>query len=154
VKTAVILSDTHGNFSAIEKILPIMQESDFVIHLGDFQRDIFAYEKELGKKIISVKGNCDGGGEDRILEIEKVKILITHGNKYSVKSNMLNLIYVAKEKGVNAVFYGHTHVSDTFKQDGILFVNPGCMSGFYEKTYCYAVFHDGKVTTKNVEVRD
>ena len=75
MKTAVIISDTHGNISAMEKLLPIMKESDFVFHLGDFQRDIELFEKELGKKIISVKGNCDGGGEEIVTEIEGVKII-------------------------------------------------------------------------------
>ncbi len=153
MKTAVIISDTHGNFSVLEKLLPIMQESDYVIHLGDFQKDILAYEKELRGKIVSIKGNCDGGGEDKILEIEEVKVLLTHGDKYSVKSNLLNLVYRAKEKQVNAVFYGHTHEANIFKKDEILFANPGCLTGYFEKTYCYAVFHNGKVTVKNVEIK-
>lgn len=40
MKKIVVISDTHGNFSCIEKLLGIMKESDYVFHLGDFEKDI------------------------------------------------------------------------------------------------------------------
>lgn len=129
-----------------------MLENDFVFHLGDNENDILSYKKELGAKIYSVKGNCDGGGEDYILEVEKVKILITHGDKYGVKSSLYKLLLKAKELGVNAVFYGHTHCAQIDRIEGITFVNPGCVTSYGQKSYCYAVFHDGKLTVKIVEV--
>ena len=152
MKTAIVLSDTHNNFSALEKLLPKMLENDFVFHLGDNQSDILSYRKELGAKIYSVKGNCDGGGADQIIEIESVKILLTHGDKYGVKNSLLNLVFRAKELGVKAVFYGHTHIADIEVIDGITFINPGCMTSFNQKSYCYAVFHQGKLTAKIVDV--
>ena len=150
MKTAVIISDTHGNISAMEKILPIMKESDYVIHLGDFQRDIQLFERELRSKILSVKGNCDGGGEEIFTEIEGVKIVAVHGDRYGVKSTPMKIYLRAKELGANVVFYGHTHVPLIEEIDGIQLVNPGAFTGFTEKSYCYAVFHGGKVTVKNV----
>jgi putative phosphoesterase len=152
MKTAIVLSDTHRNFSALEKLLPKMLENDFVFHLGDNEGDILSYKKELGAKIYSVKGNCDGGGEDYILEVEKVKILLTHGDRYGVKSSLYKLLLRAKELNVNAVFYGHTHLAQIEKIEGITFINPGCMTSYGQKSYCYAVFHDGKLTVKIVEV--
>ena len=53
MKKIVIISDTHANFSALEALFPIMKESDYLFHLGDFQRDIKHYERELGDKVIS-----------------------------------------------------------------------------------------------------
>ena len=150
MKTAVILSDTHGNFSAIDKLLPIMNEANFVIHLGDHDSDILSYRKELKDKIVSVKGNCDGGSDEQILNVEGVKILITHGNLYGVKQSLYKLTLRAKELGVSAVFYGHTHQAQIDFIDGIQFVNPGAMTRFSEKSYCYAVFYGGKLTAKIV----
>lgn len=150
MKTAVILSDTHQNVRAIDKILPIMQENNYVFHLGDYEKDVYLYRKELSNKIISVKGNCDGGGDDKIVEIEGVKIFLTHGDRYNVKSSLFNLLLKAKEVEANVVFYGHTHVSSYETIDGITFINPGSMTAFGEKSYCYAVFHNGKVTAKIV----
>lgn len=153
MKKIVVLSDTHGNYSALEKLLPIMQESDYVFHLGDYQKDILSYQKELGNKIISVKGNCDGGGNDQLLEIEGVKIFLTHGDRYSVKSDLFRLEYKAKEVRASLVFYGHTHCAGVYESDSITYVNPGCLNGFLERSYCYAVIHDGKFVLKNVKVR-
>ena len=149
MKTVLVLSDTHRNFSALEKLLPKMLENDYVFHLGDYQADILQY-RELGDKVYSVLGNCDGGGDDLVLEIEKVKILLTHGDRYGVKSSLYKLLLRAKEVGANVVFYGHTHIASVEKIDGITFVNPGCTYGYLDKSYCYAVFHQGNVTTKIV----
>lgn len=150
MKKIVILSDTHGNFSAIDKILPILKESDLVLHLGDYERDILAYKKELGSKIYSVKGNCDGGSDECVFTVENVKIMMAHGDKYGVKSSLSNLLYRAKELGVQAVFYGHTHIASVEEFDGIKLINPGCMNRFSQNSYCYAVVYESKITVKIV----
>ena len=152
MKTAVILSDTHGNISDMEKLLPIMKESDFVFHLGDFQRDIDLYSSELSGKIISVKGNCDGGGEETVVDIEGVKVLAVHGDRYGVKSTPMKIYLRAKEIGANAVFYGHTHIAEIEEIDGVQLINPGALKGYTDKSYAYAVFHGGKLTVKIVRV--
>ena len=150
MKTIIILSDTHHNFSALEKLLPKMEENDYVFHLGDNESDIMQYRKELGSKIYSVAGNCDGGGEDLVLEVEGLKILLTHGDRYGVKNSLYKLLLRAKEIGANLVFYGHTHISMIEKIDGITFINPGCTTNYIENSYCYAVLHQGKITAKIV----
>ena len=152
MKKIVVLSDTHGNFSAIDKLIPIINESDFVFHLGDYDRDINAYGKEIKTKVYSVKGNCDGGGDDEILEIDGVKILLTHGDRYSVKSTLYKLFLRAKEVGATAVFFGHTHQPEITEMEGVQMINPGCMTRFSQNTYCYAVIHQGKLIAKIVEM--
>ena len=152
MKTIVTISDTHGNFSAIDKILPIINENDFCFHLGDFQRDILAYRNDIKSKVYSVKGNCDGGGDDEILQIEKAKILITHGDRYGVKSSLYSLFLRAKELGVNLVFYGHTHNADIIEKDGIYLVNPGAMKAFGQSSYAYTVIHGEKIVCKIVNI--
>ena len=152
MKKLVILSDTHGRKSAIEKIKTVMDESDFVIHLGDYQRDIAPYALQNKGKVLSVAGNCDGGGDDLVTEIDGVKILLTHGDRYGVKSGLIRLLYKAKEIGVNAVFFGHTHRPIIEEIDGITFINPGNTTVFSEKTYCYAVIYDKKITAKIVVI--
>ena len=151
MKTIVVLSDTHGNFKAIDKILPIINESDYLFHLGDHDSDIKAYRNDVKAKVYSVKGNCDGGGDDLTVEVEGVKILLTHGDRYGVKRSIYPLYLKAKEIGVNLVCYGHTHDASILEQDGIFLVNPGCANGFYANSYCYIVIHNGKITSKLVE---
>lgn len=152
MKTFFIVSDTHGHVAPLEKLKGIMQESDYIIHLGDYFSDMRPFEREFYKKLYAVKGNCDGGGADEILDVSGYKILLTHGDRYGVKSSLYKLLLRAKELGVNAVFYGHTHVAKIEEIDGITFINPGNMQSFIEKTYCYAVLYNGKLTAKIVPV--
>ncbi len=151
MKKLLVLSDTHGNLSSIESLKGIMRECDYVIHLGDYQRDMLAY-KEFGDKLYTVKGNCDGSGDDLIIQIENLKILLTHGDRYGVKQGVDNLIAEAKAQGVDAVFFGHTHDAFVEFRDGLWLVNPGATKSFYKKTYCYAVVCDKQLTAKIVPI--
>ncbi|MBR1968187.1 MAG: metallophosphoesterase [Clostridia bacterium] len=152
MKKIVVISDTHGDYRAIDKLLPIINESDYLFHLGDFYRDIRAYERELKCKLYSVLGNCDGGGDDELITIDGVKILLTHGDRYGVKSSKYKLLMRAKELGVKVVFYGHTHISDIEEIDGIYLINPGALSSYNNPTYCYAVIYDKKVSASIVSL--
>ena len=152
MKTLFIFSDTHGNLPCIEKLSPIICESDYIVHLGDNSHDLNVLPDDVCEKIYSVKGNCDGGGEDIILEIENRKLLITHGDRYGVKSSLLRVLLKAKEIGADTVLYGHTHISNIEEVDGITLINPGNMTRFGVKSYCYAVISKDKITAKIVAV--
>ena len=127
MKTLFIISDTHGNREGLNNLLPIISESHYFIHLGDFCSDIKDMPSEIYDKLYFVKGNCDGGGEDGYLGIEDVKIMITHGDRYGVKQSLTKLYLKAKEQGVNVVLYGHTHIPDIQEYNGITFINPGTL---------------------------
>lgn len=150
MKKIVVVSDTHGNCRAIDKLLPIMNESDYVFHLGDYHRDIVAYRNDIKAEVVSVNGNCDGGGEDTVLDIDGVRVMLTHGDRYGVKGTLLKLFMRAKEVGANVVFYGHTHDADIVEQEGVYLINPGCTTMFSQNSYCYVVIYDGKITAKIV----
>ncbi len=152
MKTIIVLSDTHGNFTAIDKILPLINEADYCIHLGDYQRDVLSYRNEIKAKIYSVKGNCDGCGEEQVLDIDGIKTLIVHGDKYGVKSSLFKLYLRAKEIDAKLVLYGHTHIADKQEKDGILFVNPGAMTRYMSNSYAYIVIHEKKITCKIVNI--
>ncbi len=150
MKTFVIVSDTHSNTRPLSKIADVMKESDYVIHLGDHDSDMLFLKRVLGDKLHTVKGNCDGGGNDKIIEIDGYKILLTHGDKYRVKNSLFELSLKAKELGVNAVFYGHTHNAKIEVIDGVTFINPGNMQDY--TSYCYAVLTGGKLIAKIVPI--
>ena len=35
MKKIIVISDTHGSTKGIEKLMPLIAENDYVIHLGD-----------------------------------------------------------------------------------------------------------------------
>ena len=147
------LSDTHGNKLAVKSIEKQLNQSCLVLHLGDHFCDVDFLKPTLQDKLITVYGNCDGGGEDKIIEKENIKILITHGDRHGVKMGLTRLYLRAQEIGARLVFYGHTHVPRIDVVDGITFVNPGCMTGYSSsKTYAQVELTDGIVKAKIIEI--
>ncbi len=151
MKTAIVLSDTHGDVFTIKKLREIMCETDYVFHLGDCTADIAQFKTEFPQKVMTVLGNCDGGSGYKTCEIEGVKIMLTHGHDFGVKSGLTRLNYFAEELGAKVVFYGHTHMRNLTTADGKTFVNPGTLKGF-DKSYAYAVFNNGKCVVKIVDL--
>lgn len=123
-----VVSDTHRDNFAINKILKKIENADILIHLGDNTNDAEEMTKKFHGKVIYVKGNCDfiGTVENEIIEvIDGIKIFITHGHRYDVKHDINKLLNKAKEEGAHIALYGHTHISRVDFENGIWIINPG-----------------------------
>ncbi|MDE6356452.1 MAG: metallophosphoesterase [Clostridia bacterium] len=154
MKTAVVLSDTHGNRKAIDKLAVILGECDYIIHLGDTSEDGAYIRSNYGNKTFLVNGNCDRcklGEDELVLDIEGVRIFATHGHLYGAKSGTAKLLARAKELGCSVVLYGHTHDKREDEIDGITVINPGCMTRYSQGSYCYLAIFNGKAVAKIVE---
>jgi len=126
-----VISDTHGKTQRVKEVYEKLKGIDLIIHLGDFQRDAQALEKELGIEVLSVKGNMDGSHskeDHQILETEFGNLLLVHGHMEQVKQSLQNLLYRAKELDCKGVLFGHTHEAYYGEFDGIYLVNPGSLS--------------------------
>ena len=77
MKTAVVISDTHGHKENLAAIARVLDEADYIFHLGDGRFDMREIEEKYPEKTYSFKGNCDlcGGLREAEIEIEGVKIL-------------------------------------------------------------------------------
>lgn len=155
MKTAVIISDTHGNMRQITALYGIFRECDYIIHLGDTSGDGARIKKEFGDKTILVNGNCDPvklGENEVILNIEGVKILATHGHLYSAKTTLNKLYMRGNEKNCRIVLYGHTHRAREDEIDGVTLINPGNLSRYSQNSYCYLVINGDKFVSKIVSI--
>ncbi|MBR2337226.1 MAG: metallophosphoesterase [Clostridia bacterium] len=143
-----VISDTHGNLSAIDKMAQIILESDYVFHLGDHFDDMKNYAHVLKDKLYRVHGNCDWGNQkDVTVQIGDHKIFATHGDLYGAKKGVDRLIKKAKEEGCDIVLYGHTHSSEIKRESGILLINPGTLQKYSaNKTFAYVIISGNKVT--------
>lgn len=153
MKTVFVLADTHGNRTAIDGLLPVMAESDYIIHLGDTSQDGNYIRAKFPSKTYLLNGNCDFtklGDDELALDIEDVKIFACHGHMYSVKSTCANLVSRAKELGCSVALYGHTHNACECEIDGVLTVNPGTLSRYSKNSYCYIVINGKKAVSKIV----
>lgn len=153
--SVIVLSDTHGNRRAIEKIDGVLSEADIIIHLGDTSSDGAYIRAKYPNKTHVVNGNCDtfkAGEDELVLGIENVKIFATHGHMYGVKYSTEKLAYRAKELGCAVALYGHSHHAAEETTGGVLTVNPGCMTRYFENSYCYLAVNGEKAVAKIVKI--
>ncbi|MBO7736941.1 MAG: metallophosphoesterase [Clostridia bacterium] len=157
MKTAVVLSDTHGNTAFLEKLFPLFRENDYIIHLGDGNRDMSEIFKAFPEKTFVCQGNCDFSTEfsqsEWELEIENCKIFCTHGHRYGVKSGLNGLKQEAMQRGCQVALYGHTHCAELEKDGDVLVCNPGNGKRYsVNPSYGYLVVNQGKATFTVVPV--
>ncbi len=127
---ALILSDSHRDFSSILRAMEQEKNITHIIHAGDVQKDvddIIALWQEL--PCISVLGNNDfnvwGEPTQREFILEGKQILLTHGHLYRVKSSLAPLQREARSVQADICIFGHTHQPFLEQRDGIWFLNPG-----------------------------
>ena len=89
-------------------------------------------EEHPAVRFYQVPGNCDryrcppGVPEILITKVLGVELYMTHGHKHNVKLTHTSLLRDARASRVQAVLYGHTHVSDCRREeDGLWVLNPG-----------------------------
>lgn len=153
MKTIFAFSDIHES-SFPPSLMPVAEESDYVFFLGDGAARL--RELSAHKGFYAVKGNCDyiDLPRETVVEIESVRVLLTHGDAYRAKTDLLPLSCRAKELGCSLVFFGHTHLPEIIKDDGVTLVNPGSLgqSRFTAPSYAYTVIEKDKVVSKIVPV--
>ena len=107
----LVLSDSHGGRTAIERVL--MKESkniDALIFLGDGLRDLELTLTLYPKlRAYSVAGNCDYGAlepTDGLAAFDGVVIFYTHGHMYGVKYDLDTLADAASARGAEVALFG------------------------------------------------
>lgn len=151
MKTIVVVSDSHGNRAALEKMFPLFEENDYIIHLGDTSGDGDFIRRKFPQKTYVLNGNCDAirVGENEItLQIEDVKIFACHGDRYSVKTTLARIADKAKAEGCKVALFGHSHRATEETEGGILLFNPGTLSRYSRKSYLYLVVNRGEAVGK------
>ena len=151
MKKLIVISDSHGNYRAVESLLPLVAENDYILHLGDGGTDMREIRAQYPEKVYACSGNCDFFSpipEEGILEVEYLRIFYCHGHKYRVKSDLNALAQAAKERGCDIALYGHTHRSDITEINGVTLINPGSFKRPVGEggSYCYLVVNCDKFT--------
>ena len=127
----VVVSDSHGNDTAIFRAHEQAGGCDLLIHTGDGEQDALALEELLGCRVLRVAGNCDIGStapRELVLELAGTRLLITHGDRQYVKSGLERLYSYARERQATVVLFGHTHLAHCEERDGLLLLNPGTLN--------------------------
>ena len=155
MKSIIVVSDSHGNRAALDKLSGVFEESDYIIHLGDTSSDGYYIAKQFPEKTYLLNGNCDLtklGHSELTLQIENVSIFACHGDAYGVKRGLDRLAYKAREEGCTVALFGHTHTPTEQCLGGVALFNPGTMSRYSRNTYLYLAINGDKAVGKIVEV--
>lgn len=93
-----VISDTHRkNSDAIKKLIPVFNDGDFLVHLGDGISDLEEFEDRIKRPVFKVCGNCDlfsAAPKNIFAESSAGKLLFTHGDAHYVKSGNPTSLYL------------------------------------------------------------
>ena len=121
----VVVSDSHRRYQLLEVIKDENLDADLFIHCGDFESS-----GGLPEGFIVVSGNNDYSRdipEERVLNIDGIKILVTHSHQYYYNRRLAGLWEKARKLHCQIVCFGHTHTPYIDKREGIWLVNPGSL---------------------------
>ena len=130
----VVVSDTHGDFFALQNVLVRNFSADLIIHLGDGESELMRFVRlhpDIERKVINIKGNCDNDSKSPdflVIPFMEHRIFATHGHLYGVNASLSRIKMLAKENECDIVLFGHTHVSCQSYEDGLYIMNPGSAS--------------------------
>lgn len=128
----IVFSDTHGNFSAMEKIVERNRGAQKFVFLGDGEREFYNIEALYPNlDFLHVSGNCDLASIEpdvTVFGAENIRVIATHGHRYFVKNSTEYLKKLAIEEGCKVVLFGHSHARYQKYEDGIYYLNPGSAS--------------------------
>jgi len=156
----LVISDTHGNTDKLKnELLPKYAKLvQMVVRLGDYARDLLTLQPDYPCiAMVGVGGAMEYGEKtERVVVANGCKILLLHGHNIGVKTNLNRITYYAREKGVDACFFGHTHQPMIDTLDGIFFMNPGSLTEPRSAPYCSyslaTISPDGKITGEVIPV--
>jgi len=130
-KRILIVSDTHRRNNNLVKVLGSIGRIDLLIHLGDAEGSEDYIEAVAGCPVEILAGNSDfftGLDREKMIQIGKYKVFLTHGQNYNVSFSSSDLQEEARSRGADIVMFGHTH-RPMIESDGCLTVlNPGSLS--------------------------
>ena len=154
----VAVSDTHGKTERFRRVCEMQPSADLFLHLGDGNREVDIIRGMFPEKtFVAVRGNCDYSADpaDRVLELMGVRVMLTHGHIYRVKTGLDRLIAEAKRQEVQAVFFGHTHIPLCGYRGGLLVVNPGSAERpRFGAKFAIADIEDGAIEARLVDIAD
>jgi putative phosphoesterase len=131
-----ILSDSHVyDLTGLpKKAIKILEDMDLIVHTGDFTgKGLMDKLRKLGN-FKGVYGNMDPFSireelpEKVTLELEDFKVGVTHPAEGGPPFGLEKRLKKKFEK-VDAIIYGHTHLPKNEVINGILYFNPGSITG-------------------------
>lgn len=132
------MSDSHADSidSLPRRIVDELSGADFVVHAGDYTGRRLLEELRRFGNFKGVHGNMDPPEIKRELPALETIVVggfsvgINHPAEGGVPFGIEQRIR-AKFRDVDAIIFGHTHMTKNEYKDGILYFNPGSVTGTF-----------------------
>lgn len=129
----IILSDSHGSFGTLKKIVEAERPFDLLIHLGDGLEDLVRLSRIIEFSFDGVNGNSDPlemYPQNLTLNLGGQICFFTHGDHYGVNRGTDQLAAAAKKNKARYAFFGHTHQAFREQVKGLEVINPGSICSY------------------------
>ena len=135
----LIVSDSHGDNSKLDRLLEKHKDMDYYLHAGDS----LSSNAEL-YPFLSVRGNCDYS-----IDLDDKLILHTPYGKLLMKHVKNLTSFDLSQNDIKIFVFGHTHVREFGKVNDIYYINPGSISLPRDgRGLCYAIIEINKDDVK------
>ncbi len=155
----LIISDSHGSFSGIRKVLSRESDAEMLIHCGDIEGDEGLLARSFaGKEVKIVAGNNDifcNLDPELTFTLYGRKFFVTHGHRYGISMTPEILLDEAMSRDADIVLYGHTHRPAIIYHQHVTGVNPGSLTFPRQegRIPSYAVMEIDETGRFDVEIR-
>jgi len=117
----VVVSDTHGDLSALRRVALIEYDADCYLHAGDVE----ASSGDIAP-FVAVKGNCDGAFPDYPFRFEMdTPFGKLHMEHYPIYGSMMYRVF--HQDGIRIYIHGHTHEREENIIEGVRVYCPGSL---------------------------
>ncbi|HWR39007.1 MAG TPA: metallophosphoesterase [Patescibacteria group bacterium] len=152
-----VVSDTHGNTRMLRRAVAAAGPVDQWLHAGDYSQDARHLIGWSQVPVTTVAGNCDGRVDlplDEYVDVGGKKIWLTHGHRYSVKQDLVDIIWWGGQYEVDIAVFGHTHVPYCQRHGSLLVFNPGSLGipRFGRPTYGLLTIDGDEIYGQIIEV--
>jgi uncharacterized protein len=142
-----ILADTHNHLPA--NIETLAEGADEIWHLGDVcAPSLLETVERIGPPVTIVRGNCDSNFEWP---------LIVDLKRNSVRFRLVHIPPDRVPENIDVLLHGHTHVARNERCEGVLFLNPGCVTrpnrGSPASVAHLEIAADGRLSWRTIKLR-
>jgi putative phosphoesterase len=143
----LVLADTHNHLPANLEMLA--EGADEIWHLGDVGAPgILETLEATGAPVTIVRGNCDSNVDWP---------LIVDLKRNGVRFRLAHIPPERAPENIDVLLHGHTHVPRNERREGVLFLNPGCVTrpnrGAPASVARLEITSDGKLSWRTIRLR-
>lgn len=157
--TITVISDTHGDFETLYRIVEQNKDCDQFIHLGDGEYEFQDIQSVFyGLPFIFIRGNNDWGDypQNLVTVLGGKKFYMCHGHRFERSRMKEFLAATAVANGCEIALFGHTHIPYNDYENGVLLFNPGSAAlprGGNAPTYgIIEITADGEINAEHIVI--